>query len=87
MATGYPEGKNTIDYLFDKKQINDTTVGVRPAIHLNIGELDPIASAVDSWFNEDWLKVLFIVVCVLGIIGVALVTTAVIVKSRQKKSK
>ena len=87
VASGYPEGKNTIDYLFDKKQINDTTVGVRPAIHLNIGELDPVASAVDSWFNEDWLKVLFIVVCVLGIIGVALVTTAVIVKSRQKKAK
>ncbi len=57
--------------------------GVRPAIHLNIGEISPLAPE-KSWFNEDWLKTLFIVVCVLGLAGVALVTTAVVVKSRKK---
>lgn len=59
--------------------------GVRPAIHLNIGEISPIETE-KKWFNEDWLKVLFIVVCVLGILGIALVTTAVVVKSRKKRA-
>lgn len=60
--------------------------GVRPAIHLNISELTESGSA-NGWFNEDWLKTLFIVVCVLGIVGIVLVITAVVLKSRQKQAK
>lgn len=58
--------------------------GVRPAIHMNLGEISPLATEEKSWFNEDWLKILFIVVCVLGLLGVALVITAVVVKSNKK---
>lgn len=57
--------------------------GVRPAIHLNIGEITPL-SQDKNWFNEDWLKTLFLVVCVLGLGGIAIVTIAVVVKSRKK---
>lgn len=75
-----------IDDLFVAKKIKQKA-GVRPAIHLNISELTETATNNGGWFNEDWLKVLFIVVCVLGIVGVGLVITAVVIKSRQKKAK
>lgn len=68
-------------------EITSREYGVRPAIHLNISELTETATNNGGWFNEDWLKVLFIVVCVLGIVGVGLVITAVVIKSRQKKAQ
>ena len=67
-------------------EITEREYGVRPAIHLNISELTESGSA-NGWFNEDWLKTLFIVVCVLGIVGIVLVITAVVLKSRQKQAK
>ena len=70
------------DYFVEQRI--DQEAGVRPAIHLNIGEICPESDG-NAWFNGDWIKILFIVVCVLGIVGVALVITAVIIKSRQAK--
>ena len=61
--------------------------GVRPAIHLDITDLTAVKDGKGGWFNEDWLKTLFIVVCVLGIVGIGLVITAVVLKSRQKQAK
>lgn len=70
--------------------------GVRPAIHLNISAIedeyqDHLANpnkkgSSDDWFNTAWLKALFLVVCVLGLVGIGLVIIAVIVKSRQNKA-
>ncbi len=77
------EAADKIDDYFALKAIKQEA-GVRPAIHLNIGEICPESDG-NAWFNGDWIKILFIVVCVLGIVGVALVTTAVIIKSRQAK--
>jgi len=76
----------TVDDLFFVKAIKQEA-GVRPAIHLDITDLSAGASTDDGWFNEDWLKVLFIVVCVLGIVGIALVITAVVLKARKKQAK
>ena len=75
-----------VDY-FTRKHIGETA-GVRPAIHMNIKDIDTVISteSESAWFNEDWMKVLFIGVCVLGIIGIGFVTLAVIVKSRQKNA-
>ena len=71
-------------------------IGVRPAIHLNIenieAEYQAHLDAADkgdkgSWFDEDWLKALFIVVCIIGLVGVGLVIIAVILKARKNKAE
>ncbi|MCM1404039.1 MAG: hypothetical protein NC133_00820 [Prevotella sp.] len=70
--------------------------GVRPAIHLNIENIETeYQEHLDAtgngskggWFDDDWLKALFIVVCVLGIVGVALVIIAVVIKARKNKAE
>lgn len=76
---------NIGDY-FTAKALGQTA-GVRPAIHLDITDLTAVEGNNGGWFNEDWLKTLFIVVCVLGIVGIGLVVTAVVLKSRQKQAK
>ena len=60
--------------------------GVRPAIHLNIGEICPESDG-NAWFNGDWIKILFIVVQSLSHVWLFATpwTTAVIIKSRQAK--
>lgn len=83
-------GKNqdtdgTLDYITAKAIGQEA--GVRPAIHLDITDLTAVEGNNGGWFNEDWLKTLFIVVCVLGIVGIGLVVTAVVLKSRQKQAK
>lgn len=72
--------------LFTAKPLKQEA-GVRPAIHLDITDLTAVEGNNGGWFNEDWLKTLFIVVCVLGIVGIGLVVTAVVLKSRQKQAK
>ena len=75
-----------IQDLFTAKPLKQEA-GVRPAIHLDITDLTAVKDGKGGWFNEDWLKTLFIVVCVLGIVGIGLVITAVVLKSRQKQAK
>jgi len=58
--------------------------GVRPAIHLNIKDIDTVVYVNNKWFNEDWMKALFIGVCVVGVVGIGIVTFAVIAKARNK---
>ncbi len=58
--------------------------GVRPAIHLNIKDIDTVVYVNNKWFNEDWMKALFIGVCVVGVVGIGIVTFAVIAKARKK---
>ncbi len=69
---------------------------VRPAIHMSIENIDDEYQAhLDAvnnggkggWFNDDWLKALFIVVCILGLVGVGLVIIAVILKARKNKAE
>ena len=66
--------------------------GVRPAIHLDITNISaeyqdhldhPAGNG--SWWNwdDDWLKALFMTVCVIGLVGLSLVVAAVIVKVRR----
>lgn len=70
--------------------------GVRPAIHLDITNIEaeyldsvenPAKEGGNSWWDDDWLKALFMVVCILGILGVGLVIIAVVAKSRQNKNQ
>ena len=58
--------------------------GVRPAIHLNIKDIDTVVYVNNKWFNEDWMKALFLGVCVVGVVGIGIVTFAVIAKARKK---
>lgn len=87
-------GKGTENYFV--YHATGDEIGVRPAIHLNIenieAEYQAHLDAADkgskgSWFDEDWLKALFIVVCIIGLVGVALVIIAVIMKARKNKAE
>ena len=72
-------------------------IGVRPAIHLDITNLeteyqehlDSVDNSEKNWFtkmwDDDWLKAMFMVVCILGVIGVTAVIIAVVAKARRKK--
>ncbi|MCQ2382049.1 MAG: hypothetical protein MJ054_01970, partial [Clostridia bacterium] len=61
--------------------------GVRPAIHLDLSNFTgEYKSDRSSWWNDDWLKVLFMVVCGLGVAGLLIVITAVIIKARKAKN-
>lgn len=69
------------------KQISQAA-GVRPAIHLDIANIEAeyqehVDGANNGWFNNDWLKALFIGVCVLGIVGVTLVIIAAIARNKR----
>jgi|GEM_PF-2790183 len=73
----------------------ENQAGVRPAIHLNITDIDTEyqehandasanGNSKGNWiFNEDWLKALFLTVCILGIVGVILVIVAVVIRNRK----
>ena len=85
------DAKNGFNYKEDDIKVS---LGVRPAIHLDITKiaeeyqeyLENAGNGNGDWFNDTWLKVLFIVVCVLGLVGVGLVIVAVIAKSRQNQA-
>lgn len=64
--------------------------GVRPAIHLNIADIEEeyqkhveYVQSNNSWFNNDWLKALFIGVCVMGLVGVTLIIIVAIAKNKR----
>ncbi|MCQ2382217.1 MAG: hypothetical protein MJ060_00005, partial [Clostridia bacterium] len=69
--------------------VNDEA-GVRPAIHLDITKISTEYEAhlndsnSKNWW-DDWLKAMFLTVCIIGVIGIVLVTVAVIVKARRAK--
>lgn len=73
------------------KAINNDKVGVRPAIHLNIADIEEeyqkhveYVQSNNSWFNNDWLKALFIGVCVMGLVGVTLIIIVAIAKNKRR---
>lgn len=86
-----------LDSYFASKAIGQEA-GVRPAIHLDITNIqeeyeDHIKNSGNGandndqgWFKDEWMEIFFIVVCVLGIIGVTLVIIAVVVKSRKNEA-
>ncbi len=66
--------------------------GVRPAIHLDIKNIsteyqehlyDFSGNNGAGWWSDDWLKALFLTVCIVGVVGLTLVVVAVIVKVRK----
>jgi hypothetical protein len=65
--------------------------GVSPAIHLDIEKIDEeyadyLANpAKGGWWSDDWLKALFMTVCIIGTIGIILVISAVVAKARRGK--
>lgn len=66
--------------------------GVRPAIHLDISKIDEEyedhinnPSGKKNWWDDDWLKILFITVVILGTVGLILVVVGVIVKVRHTR--
>ncbi len=65
--------------------------GVRPAIHLDIEKIDEeyadyLANpAKGGWWSDDWLKALFMTICIIGTIGIILVISAVVAKARRGK--
>lgn len=67
------------------------TAGVRPAIHLDISKIDEEYedhinhASGKNWWDDDWLKVLFLTVCILGVSGLTLVVIGVIVKVRRTR--
>ena len=68
------------------------TAGVRPAIHLSIADISEEyedhlnnPDGKGSWWDDDWLKALFMTVCILGVVGIGMVIVAVIVKVRRAK--
>lgn len=66
--------------------------GVRPAIHLDISKIDEEyedhinnPSGKKNWWDDDWLKILFITIVILGTVGLILVVVGVIVKVRHTR--
>ncbi|MBO4823640.1 MAG: hypothetical protein J5580_03680 [Clostridia bacterium] len=65
--------------------------GVRPAVHLDISKIDEEyaehinRASSKNWWDDDWLKVLFMTVCILGVVGLTLVVVGVIVKVRRTR--
>ncbi len=66
--------------------------GVRPAIHLNIASIDEEyedhinhPDGKKGFWEDDWLKVLFMTICILGIVGLCMVVVGVIVKVRRTR--
>ena len=87
--------ENTVEGSYSSQGFFGTSIekleGVRPAIHLNIASLDQEngdgnhTNGTWDWWNDNIMKVFFIIICVLGVVGVILVITAVIVKAHQRK--
>ena len=89
--------ENTVENTYSSQGFFGTAInkaqGVRPAIHLNIASLDQENGDGSNggnkgsldWWNDNIMKVFFIIICVLGVIGVVLVITAVIIKAHQRK--
>ncbi len=95
MAVCSDQQGTTRDSYFVARAVKQVA-GVRPAIHMSIENIDDEYQAhLDAvnnggkggWFNDDWLKALFIVVCILGLVGVGLVIIAVILKARKNKAE
>ena len=66
--------------------------GVRPAIHLNIQNINAEyedhvnnPNGKKNWWDDDWLKALFLTVCILGVVGLIMVVIAVVVKVRRAR--
>lgn len=75
----------------DQIKNGEYTFGVRPAIHMNIASASPTVGNGNNngnnggWFTDDMMKVFFIIICVLGVIGIVLVVIAVVHKTRANK--
>ncbi len=83
------EGDSYATY-FHAQFVNDEA-GVRPAIHLDITQISTEYEAHlndsnrKNWLDDDWLKAMFLTVCVIGVVGLVLVIVAVIAKARRAK--
>lgn len=83
-------GESEASY-FHLMPVKKSECGVRPAIHMDITNITKEYqehlndNSSGNWWDDAWLKALFLTVCVLGIVGVSLVIVAVIVKARRAK--
>lgn len=84
------DGTESTESYFHWRTVGNTA-GVRPAVHLDISKIDEeYADHVNhagskNWWDDDWLKVLFLTVCILGVAGLTLVVIGVIVKVRRTR--
>lgn len=53
----------------------------------NAGNTNNPVNNIFGWIGDDWMKALFMTVCIFGVIGVSLVIIAVIARARRNKNK
>ncbi len=76
---------------YNKCNVINQEYGVRPAIHLDItniadeyqDHIDNPANGGKNWWDDDWLKAMFLTVCVVGIVGLVMVVIGVVAKVRK----
>ena len=82
---------DTEDTYFHLMPVKKAQYGVRPAIHMDITNITKEYqehlndNSSGNWWDDAWLKALFLTVSIMGIVGVSLVIVAVIVKARRVK--